>query len=106
MSGMGQVAGEAAVGIGMTLLTGGDDSVEPDMRLGIIDLLDVMGAVAVRTLGRFQIPQCVSFAMEGLRIGFRKILMAGSALVRDLGHKLVLLDFFDLVGGMTILTVR
>ncbi len=32
--------------------------------------------------------------------------MAGAALMRNLGHKLVLLDLFDLMGRMTVLTIR
>ena len=106
MRGMSQVPGEAAVGVRVTLLAGLDHPVEPDMRIRMVDLLDVMSPMAIRAPSRLQIAQGVSFSMDRVGVGVREVLMTRSALVRDLRHELVLLDLLDLVSGVAIFTVR
>ena len=48
---MSQVPGEAAVGVRVTLLAGLDHPVEPDMRIRMVDLLDVMSPMAIPATG-------------------------------------------------------
>ena len=104
--GMGEVAREPAVGVGVAFLAGLDHALESDLRLGIVHVLDVMGPMAIRASGGLQIAQGVGLAVDRLGVGFRQVLVARAALQGDLGHELVLLDVLDPVGGMAVLAGR
>jgi len=51
VSGMSEIACESPVGIWMALLTGLYHRVVADMRVRIVDLPDIVGAVAIGALG-------------------------------------------------------
>ena len=89
----------------MTILAGADDLVESHMGIGVIHFLDIMRPVAVGALGRFQVSESVGFAVDGLGVGLRKVLMTTPALMGHLGHELVLFVLLDLMGGVTVFAV-
>ena len=68
VGGVGQIAGELAVGAGMALAAGGDDVVPAQMRARIVDRQNVVRAMTVVTLGGLQVPQFGDFAMERLEV--------------------------------------
>jgi hypothetical protein len=59
MSGVSEISRKPAVGIGMTFLAGFDNSVKAYVGIDVIDLFDIVGAVAVRTPGRFEIAKSI-----------------------------------------------
>jgi hypothetical protein len=106
VGGVRKIARESAIGIRMTSLAGFHDAVKSHVGIRIVDILDIMGSVTVGTFGGSERAQSVGFPVDGLHVGFREMLMAGTALIRDLGHELVLLMLLDLVGGVAVFTVR
>jgi hypothetical protein len=105
MSGMAQISGKTAIGIRMALLAGFYDIIEANMRIGIIHLLDIVSAMAIGTFSCIQKSQRIGFSVHGLSIGFGQLFMTGTALMGNLGHELILVMMFNLVGRMAIFTI-
>jgi hypothetical protein len=105
MSGVCQVTGELAVGLGMAFLACFHNSVESHMGIRIVDLPDIVRSMAVGTFCGLMIAQGVSLTVDGFSVGFGQLFMAGSALVCDFRHELVLIDMPHLVGGMAVITI-
>ena len=66
---MGQITGEALIRIGVAFLAGSDDVAESNRGLGVVVIEDLVGAMAIRTLGGIEITEVVGLAMHGFKIG-------------------------------------
>ena len=81
--GVAQVAREAAGGPGVALLAGLDHVLPREVRAGVGDPLDVVGAVAVVALGRLRVAELADLAVVGVEVGLRDLAVAAAALLHD-----------------------
>ena len=67
----------------MALLAGRDDVLAREVRAGVGDLLDVVGAVAVVALGRLGVAELADLAVVGVEVGLGDLAVAPAALLHD-----------------------